>query len=109
MAYTEFPLQFKRQYAASLDKDSVFATNTEMQAYLSDPVRHAGQIVSCGEFPDKIYILNQERDAWNEVSGGGGVGSGHIIQSDYIDTVVRGKLNFTGYLSTRTSVLINAA
>jgi len=37
-----------------------------MQAYLTDPVRYAGQVVACNEFPDKIFILNVARTTWIE-------------------------------------------
>jgi len=94
MAYTEFPLQFKRQYSAPLDKDGVFQTITDMTAYLLDPVRYAGQIATCIETPDKMYILSEDLSEWIEVSGG--TGGGHIIKSDLESFTQRGGLKFIG-------------
>ena len=64
MANLEFPLQFKRQYAGSLDVDEVFKTRLEMEEYLNDPVRYPGQVVTCLEEEGSIFILNKDRDKW---------------------------------------------
>lgn len=62
--YTPFPLQLKRQFARPIDPDSVFQTNADMQAYLSDPLRYAGMVVSCLESEGAIFILNNARNQW---------------------------------------------
>ena len=59
----QLPISFKRQYAQPLDYDAVFETLTDMQTYLSNPVRYQGQIATCLE-TSKTYQLNTARDAW---------------------------------------------
>jgi len=66
MADLEFPLQFKRQYAAPLDVDYVFATTAERNAYLTNARRYAGQIVSDLE-DGLVYCLSASRDAWTPI------------------------------------------
>lgn len=60
----DFPLQFKRQFASSLDVDSTFKTITELNAYLANPLRYVGQLATCDEEEGKLYILNKTKDAW---------------------------------------------
>mgnify|MGYP001255336486 CR=1 FL=1 len=78
MAEILFPLQFKRQYAAPLDVDVVFQTSAAMNTYLSNPLRYAGQIVSCLENEGKIFVLNNAQTIWTEIAGGTGT-SGTVI------------------------------
>lgn len=68
MAELLFPLQFKRQYANPLDVDSVFETQAQMNAYLTNARRYAGQIVTCKELEGKIFVLNNTRDAWLDIT-----------------------------------------
>jgi hypothetical protein len=63
MARLEFPLQFKRQYAAPLDVDSIFDTTLERESYLKSPIRYAGQQVIDLE-EGKAYFLNAAKDSW---------------------------------------------
>ena len=63
-----FPLQFKRQYANSLDVDSVFTTEADMTTYLSSTRRYAGQVVTCNEFEGRVFILNNAKDTWLDVT-----------------------------------------
>lgn len=108
MAYTEFPLQFKRQYAAPLDIDGVFTTNAEMQAYLTDPVRYAGQPVTCLEFPTKVFILNAARTAWGEV--GGGDTASLMVESEFVGPEATKSVNNAdslGGVAAGNHVLIN--
>ena len=60
----DFPLQFKRQFAKSLDVDSTFLTTVELNAYLTNPLRYVGQLATCDEEEGKLYILNKTKDAW---------------------------------------------
>jgi hypothetical protein len=60
---TLFPLYYKRQDPVPVDKDSVFATTAAMTAYLTDPVRYAGQIVGNNE-TGLAYMLNAARTAF---------------------------------------------
>jgi hypothetical protein len=60
----DFPLQFKRQFAKSLDVDSTFLTTVELNAYLTNPLRYVGQLATCEEEEGKLYILNKTKDAW---------------------------------------------
>ena len=73
MAQLIFPLQYKRQYAGPLDADSTFATLEELNAYLASPLRYAGQIATCNESEGQLFVLNNARDAWLSVQGGGGL------------------------------------
>jgi hypothetical protein len=68
MAQFEFPLQFKRQYAAPLDIDIVFDTTNDRITYLTNPIRYAGQIVSDLE-TQKCYQLNTNTNSWIEIGG----------------------------------------
>lgn len=70
MADFLFPLQFKRQYAAPLDIDIVFSTTAERLAYLTNPRRYSGQVVSDLQ-TETLYFLNSARDQWKEAGGGG--------------------------------------
>lgn len=72
MATLQFPLQFLRQYAGPIDTDIVFDTTTDMNNYLTNARRYAGQIVSCLDQPGTLYVLNSARDDWVAVSGGSG-------------------------------------
>ena len=81
MAELLFPLQYKRQYSAPLDVDLNFQTDVEMQTYLTSPRRYAGQIVSCNEFEDSVFILNVAMDAWIKIGGGTTINS--IVDKTY--------------------------
>ena len=70
MAEFLFPLQFRRQYAASLDLDTVFPTTSARLDYLTNPRRYPGQIVADLE-DENIYYLNSLGTSWNSVAGGG--------------------------------------
>jgi hypothetical protein len=65
MADFDFPLQFKRQYAAPLDLHSQLST-TNRTNWLSDGRRYAGQIVYDTDL-FKLYALNSGGTAWLEV------------------------------------------
>ena len=67
-----WPLMFRRQYAQPLDIDSVFETLAEMETYLTNALRHVGQIATCQETEGIIYIMNNNRDAWVTVDAGSG-------------------------------------
>lgn len=64
MSQLDFPLQFKRQYAAPLDVDSVFITKNELTAYLTNPLRFSGQLATCLESEGYVFILNNNKNAW---------------------------------------------
>lgn len=68
MAQFEFPLQFKRQYAAPLDVDIVFNTTSARLSFLTDPIRYAGQLVSDLE-TQKCYQLSTDTNSWIEIGG----------------------------------------
>jgi hypothetical protein len=67
MAELIFPLQLKRQFADSLDPDMVFNTTLEMNDYLTNGLRYAGQVVSCLEEEGKLFVLNNALDEWLEI------------------------------------------
>ena len=60
-----FPLQFERQYSGPLDVHDVFETTADRLAYLSNPLRYAGQIVSDLE-DERIYKLDSTLTKWVE-------------------------------------------
>lgn len=64
----ELPVQIKRQYPASLEADKVFATTFELNQYLSNPLRYAGMVVSCLANQESLFILNNARTAWYELT-----------------------------------------
>ena len=68
MAQFEFPLQFKKQYAAPLDVDIVFDTTSNRLTFLTSPIRYAGQIVSDLE-TEKCYQLSTDTNSWIEIGG----------------------------------------
>ena len=71
----DFPLQFKRQFAKSLDVDSTFTTRVELDAYLTNPLRYTGQLATCDEEEGKLYILNKTKDAWLTLGQKGDTGA----------------------------------
>jgi hypothetical protein len=68
----EVSVQFRRLYAKSLVEGQVFDNVIELNAYLNNPARYPGQIATCIENLETIYILNASRDAWVSVKGSGG-------------------------------------
>ena len=60
MAKLPFPLQFKRQYAGSLDADHTFTTTAERMAYLSSALCYPGQPVF-DEETGKPYWVNGDK------------------------------------------------
>jgi hypothetical protein len=76
MAQLPFPLSFKRQFAGPLEADTVFATQAELDGFLSSPLRYAGQVVTCLETEGVAYVLSNDLSAWVPISGGEGSGEG---------------------------------
>jgi hypothetical protein len=68
MPQFEFPLQFKKQYAAPLDVDVVFDTTSARISFLTSPIRYAGQIVSDLQ-TQKCYQLSTNTNSWIEIGG----------------------------------------
>lgn len=66
-----FPLQLKRQFARPIDPDSVFASNAEMQAYLTNGLRYAGMVVTCLDYEGAVFILNNARTQWLNITDPG--------------------------------------
>jgi len=110
-AFTILPLQIKRQYSDSLDPDDIFDTVSELNAYLTNPLRYAGQIVSCLEVDSSIYVLNLARNAWISMAGlyAPIIGSANYIQNQsatpqsatmWITGAIRGaSVNATGAIT----------
>lgn len=63
-----YPFQINRMYNKPLDDDKVFKTIARMNAYLKDPTRYAGQMVTCLETPGYCYILDNDRATWLPIS-----------------------------------------
>ena len=83
----DFPLQFKRQFAKSLDVDSTFLTTVELNAYLTNPLRYVGQLATCEEEEGKLYILNKTKDAWLLLGQKGDTGATGAVGAKGIDGV----------------------
>ena len=83
----DFPLQFKRQFAKSLDVDSTFLTTVELNAYLTNPLRYVGQLATCEEEEGKLYILNKTKDAWLLLGQKGDTGATGAVGANGIDGV----------------------
>ncbi len=64
---TPLPLRYIRQYPESTDIDETFASTAERMAYLTNPRRYPGQIVSDLEQDGAVWVLNTARDKWNQV------------------------------------------
>lgn len=62
------PLQFERQYAASVEPDFSL-TNTQRTAYLQSAIRYAGMIVFDTD-EGKLYTLNAAKDKWLPIGEG---------------------------------------
>lgn len=71
-----FGSQFLRQYVGPLDPDLHFeedyhaekSATTVMNEYLTNPRRYAGMIVTCADFENSIFKLNNARDTWIEIN-----------------------------------------
>lgn len=70
MAELLFPLQIKRQYASPLDPDLVFPTVAARDAYLTNPLRYPGMLVTCLEREGEVFALNAGGNAWVAIAGG---------------------------------------
>lgn len=70
MAQLPFPLQFKRQYAGSLDPDLTFSSTTALNSYLTSPLRFPGQIVTNQDDEGAIYIMSNDVTKWIKFNGG---------------------------------------
>jgi len=64
MTSVEIPISFVRQYTGPFDVTSVFASLSDLNAYIaSDPTSYAGQIVSVSSGVDAgIYIVSENND-----------------------------------------------
>ena len=63
------PYGFNRLYDGPIDPTERFTSTAELNAYLSNPVRYSGQIVSLVENAKvKIKVLNETKDAWLDVA-----------------------------------------
>lgn len=70
MSHLIFPLQFKRQYAGSLDVDMVFTSTTSLNSYITSPLRFPGQIATNLEDEGAIYIMSNDLTKWIKFNGG---------------------------------------
>lgn len=71
MSSFDIPVEFRRIYKGPLDPTTVFHSLTELNNYLIDPVRYAGQIATLiGTGTVQIYQLNSTEDAWIPVITG---------------------------------------
>ena len=98
MTKIQFPLQFKRQYSGDLDPDKVFETEEELNLYLTDPVRYAGQIVTCLEREGELFILNNSESAWISFSPSALVQTGQ----DFTTTITVGGIPTNTTIPTGT-------
>lgn len=78
------PVQYVRQQALPIDIDSVFASTADRTAYLSNPRRYPGMVVSDTEV-GAIYVLNAAGTAWlDNTAGAVNATSGLSIQSSQL-------------------------
>ena len=103
MASMIFPLAFERQYEGPLDVSMTFETTADLNDYLTNPTRYAGQIVTCEEAEGTIYVLNNARDAWIAGGGGGGDVSADITSLVDVGAISAGDVVTAG--STLDQVL----
>ena len=73
MAEMLFPLQIKKQYAASIDSDYAFDTYVDLDNFKSDPIAYSGMLAYAKDRDGKLFILNNAKTAWIELSGGSGL------------------------------------
>jgi surface protein len=57
----------KQDALPTLETYLSFATYTDMLAYLSNPLRYAGQLATCKDKEGIVYILNNDTTAWLDV------------------------------------------
>lgn len=79
MAQIDLPFGFNRLFKGSAILDQVFTSTVDLNAYLTNPVRYAGMIVSLVEAGEVVnYSLNATEDEWVELGGGGSSSTGLI-------------------------------
>lgn len=78
-----------------LTTDLAFNTYAQLMAHLSNPRRYPGEMVSCLERPNCIYILNSSKNAWIEIND---VSDGSTIELDLVSNTpaapAAGKVKF---------------
>ena len=79
MAELSWSLQFKRMFAGNLDPDYSFKLKTDLDNYLTSPLKYAGMITYCEE-TNALYYLPKTMTKWEEIKGSG---SGIEIVNDY--------------------------
>jgi len=68
MANLSLPVAFDRIFKGPLDSSLIFNSLLEMNDYLSNEARYAGQIVSIVDNNVvQIYQLNATEDGWNQI------------------------------------------
>lgn len=65
----QFFTPFSRTFDSPLDVSLVFDSVADMNNYLLNPARYAGQIVACKQEEGKIFVLSNSRDSWLLASG----------------------------------------
>jgi len=69
MANTDLPEAFHRIYEGPVDDSTVFNSTAELNNYLSNPARYAGQVVSLVEGSlVTIYRLSADKTSWENFS-----------------------------------------
>jgi hypothetical protein len=74
-----FPLQYIRQFAGSLDRDSIFASTDARINYLSNPIRYGGQVVVDLEL-EEVFYLNAAKTEWLPITGSNAVSFDDIVE-----------------------------
>jgi len=100
--YIEFYKQFKRNFRGPLEANTTFLNLAEMEAFLSNDIRYAGQIVTCEQFDGQIFVLNNARTAWINVTGvpidpadfGNLKSDGSIPMDTHIPTELSARFNY---------------
>ena len=91
MAY-DIPVEFRRIYSGALDSTAVFNSTSELNGYLVNPARYAGQVVTLVEGGTvTLYKLSADTNSWEEVQAGSDVTSVNaytgavVLDTDDID------------------------
>lgn len=113
-SYMEFPLQINRQYAAPLDKTSVFYSFEEAQTYAqSNPIAYVGQIVQVVDESNSnatAYIIKDTTGNLEEIGSGGSLTIVVSTVADLTSTVADDlKVGQTAYVTENQTSYILAA
>lgn len=83
------PMQIERMFSGALDASSVFATETDRLAYLSDPTIYSGQLISQADTGEAFVVVKNASGDF-EYMAVGGEGNVKYDISDNYETMTTG-------------------